>query len=91
MFNRIRCHFFGHRPRRHLVKKSPFSAWTVCGRCNQLMTRGYFGWQPANDMEERRFKRELEKQAVNYRGSGESALDTDLVPMPWIATDNHDQ
>jgi hypothetical protein len=55
------------------------------------MTRGYFGWQPANDMEERRFKRELEKQAVNYRGSGESALDTDLVPMPWIATDNHDQ
>ena len=58
------------------------------------MTRGYFGWQRANDMEERRFERELAKRAVEYRPAGadleETVPDTSVVPLPWIATGNPD-
>ena len=85
MLDRIWCHFFGHRPRRHTGEKTHFSAWTVCGRCDQLMTRGYYGWQRANAMEERRFERELAKRAAELVDpDSETDLGTDRVKLPWI-------
>jgi hypothetical protein len=55
------------------------------------MTRGYFGWQRANDMEQRRFEREVAKRAVEYLEPGETDPDTSMVPLPWIAPANPDQ
>ncbi len=88
MFERIRCYFSGHLPRRNKVKNGPFRTWTVCGRCNQLMARGYHGWQPANGAEERQFKRVLLKRAAEEMSYDEKMSgmtpDTDRVKLPWL-------
>lgn len=55
------------------------------------MTRGYFGWQPANDMEERRFERELAKRAGEYSAPGNTDPDTSKVQLPWVADGNPDR
>ena len=57
MIKRIICYFRGHQPRRNYFKPIRFNAWTLCARCNGVMVRGYYGWIPANDTEERAFRR----------------------------------
>jgi hypothetical protein len=54
---RVWCQLRGHRPMRHKRESSKFGKWTICGRCRQLMVRGYYGWQRANPIEEAAFKR----------------------------------
>ena len=60
MIGRILCYFSGHRPRRNYFKPARFKAWTLCGRCNAVMVRDYYGWSRANDTEARALERALE-------------------------------
>ena len=91
MIKRLWCYFAQHRPRRHRVEKSRFSAWTVCGRCNLLMARGYFGWQRADSADRRQFKRALAKRdadlALHQANPAEHAYDPDNYVFPWLDVD----
>ena len=94
MIKRLWCYFAKHRPRRHYNEKSRFSPWTVCGRCNTLMARGYFGWQVADSADKRQFNRAVAKrdadralQAANPREAG---YDPKSFEFPWIDLESRD-
>lgn len=58
------------------------------------MVRGYYGWQPANAMEERRFERELAKRTAELEGRGSApgqmVSDAGKVVFPWMKLESPD-
>lgn len=87
VLRRIWCRIFEHRPRRHRFDSSRFGAFTRCGRCNQLLARGYFGWQRADASDERQFKRALVKRdselAAKSAEGNLSPKDMEKFMLPW--------
>ena len=79
MIGRILCYFSGHRPRRNYFKPMRFSAWTLCGRCDAVMVRSYYGWTRANDTEERALERALASWAARDEIATEEKVSGDGV------------